>query len=182
MPSLNFLDLPGEIRYMIYQYLLIDINNTAGPLRRTRHPLLSIVNTCTLCRLEAMALYARTTTFNLSNWKMLHRLAKFEYIKLVKHVSIQFERYPLHPTIICDRISGLEQLDYISDPVYLWQGYRNEKFCHDLVKKWMREVHHARSHRAKTFTGREPYIVHVIARLETKVSFFIVIIRDVNLI
>jgi hypothetical protein len=48
MPSLNFLDLPGEIRYMIYQYLLIDINNTAGPLRRTRHPLLSILNTCTL--------------------------------------------------------------------------------------------------------------------------------------
>jgi hypothetical protein len=50
---------------------------------------------------------------------MLHRLAKFEYIKLVKHVSIHFERYSLHPTVICDRISGLEQVDYISDPVYL---------------------------------------------------------------
>ncbi len=173
MPPHGFLDLPGEIRYMIYQYLLTDINNsTSQAFNRTRHPLLSVLMICTLCRVEAFPLYLRTAIFNLSNWKMWHRLTKLKHLELVKHVSVQLNKYPLHPSIIHSRIPWLEQLDYISDPFCIWPRLEDQgpSFIFIVVKEWMNSVHRVRSHKAKFFTGRESYAVRIIARCRNEVS------------
>ena len=174
MPPPSFLDLPAEIRYMIYQYLLSDLHNaTSEAFTRARHPLLSLLMVCTLCRVEARLLFLRTAIFSLGNWKMWHRLTRFKHLELVKHVSVQLNKYPLHPTIIHSRIPGLEQLDYISDPFCIWPCIEDQDpgLIFIVVKQWINSIHRVRSHKAKVFTGREPYAVRIIARCRNEVSY-----------